>query len=198
MNGLTKILAKIEEDNLLEVNKIKEDAKRQAEKIVEEAVSIANAEAIVIAENADKKTSQMLENAKSGCEVLVKRAEVMAKAEVVAECIKAAAEQLKAMDDDEYFDTVKNLILKYYHRNEQGELLMNSRDIKRMPKSFLKDINKHLKNQNAELILAENPADIDSGFVICYGGVEENCTFDSLIEEKTDEIKDKLYSQLMA
>ena len=198
MNGLIQILAKIEEDNLLEVNKIKEDGKKQAEKIIADAVNSANAEAEIIAANADKKTSQMLENAKSGCDVLLKRAEVAAKSEVVAECIKSAAVQLKAMDDHKYFDAVKKLILKYYHRNEQGELLMNSKDIKRMPKSFLKDINKHLKNQNAELTLAKNPADIDSGFVICYGGVEENCTFDSLIEEKKDEIKDKLYLQLMA
>lgn len=198
MNGLIQILAKIEEDSLLEVNKIKEDGKKQAEKIIADAVNSANAEAEIIAANADKKTSQMLENAKSGCDVLLKRAEVAAKSEVVAECIKSAAAQLKAMDDHKYFDAVKKLILKYYHQNEQGKLLMNSKDIKRMPKSFLKDINKHLKKQNAELILAKNPADIDSGFVICYGGVEENCTFDSLIEEKKDEIKDKLYLQLMA
>lgn len=198
MNGLKLILDKIEEENVLEVNKIKEEGKKQAEKIIADAVSGANAEAEIIAANADKKTSQMLENAKSGCDVLVKRAEVSARSEVVLECIKTATAQLKSMDDAKYFEVITKLIFKYFHPDEQGEFMMNKKDIARMPKSFLKNVNKELKKNGAELVMSEKSVDIDSGFIIRYGGVEENCTFDSLIEEKTDEIKDKLYSQLMA
>lgn len=198
MNGLIQILAKIEEDNLLEVNKIKDDAKNQAEKIMADAEAAANAEAEVIIANADKKTSQMLENAKSGCDVLIKRAEVSAKSEVVADCIKAAAAEIKAMADEKYFEVIKKLILKYHHHNEDGVIAMNAKDVARMPKKFIADINKEISKNGAKLVICDENADIDSGFIICYGGVVENCTFDSLIEEKKDEIKDKLYIQLKA
>lgn len=198
MNGLELILRKIEEDNKLEVEKIKADGKKAAENIVADAEASAKSEAAKIIAAADKKASLMLENAKSGCDSLIKRAEVFAKSQVVTDCIKNATAEIKAMEDDKYFQVITKLVLKYYHANEQGELLMNEKDIDRMPKRFLKDINEKIKKSGAELVLSKNPADIDSGFVIRYGGVEENCTFDSLINEKTEEIKDKLYSQLMA
>ena len=198
MNSLNLILQKIEEDNALEISRIKNDGKKTAEKIVAYAEAQAKAEAEKIMANADKKTSMMLENAKSGCESLIKRAEISAKSQVVADCIKLAYDELKSFADDKYFDIITKLILKYYHLNEQGELCMNARDIDRMPRGFLKSINKELKKNGAELVISEKSVDIDSGFIIRYGGIEENCTFDSLIEDKTDEIKDKLYSQLMA
>ena len=192
MNGLEQILQKIEADGIKEAEKIKADAQITAEKIISDATEKANTDAMEFSQKADKKTSVMIENAKSGCVSLIKRAEASAKAEVVAECIKLATESLKSMADEQYFELLKKLVLKYYHPNEQGELLMNKDDISKMPKSFLKEI----KKSGADIILCEEPADIDSGFIIRYGGVEENCTFDSLIEENTDKIKDKLYEML--
>ncbi len=197
MNGLNKILEKIAEDNLNEVNKIIDDAKATADKIISQAQNSANEEADEIISACDKKNSQMLENAKSGCEVFIKRAEASAKAEVVAKCIGNAALQLKSMEDEKYFEAIKRLVLKYYHPNEQGELLMNERDLKRIPKKFADMLNKELKEDNAAIIISQKSIDIDSGFIISYDGVEENCSFDSLVDEKLDEIKDKLY-KLMA
>ena len=197
MDGLDLILQKIEEDNLLEISKIKDEGKRLAEKIIADAEALANAEAEKIVVNADKKTSIMLENAKNGCNSLIKRAEISAKSQVVSECISYAADEIKSFPDNEYFDVITKLIFKYFHPNEQGKFCVNAKDKDRMPKNFLKSVNKELKKSGAVLVMEDNPVDIDSGFIIRYGGIEENCTFKSLIEDKTDEIKDKLYSQLM-
>jgi len=198
MDGLNLILQKIEEDNKLEVNRIISDAQKTAENIIASAEEEVKIQADKIIADADKKTSLMLENAKSGCESLIKRAEISAKSQIVSECISFAEKELKALPDDEYFEALTKLILKYFHAYEQGEICFNAGDIKRMPKNFLKSVNKEIKKYSAELVLAEIPVEIDSGFIIRYGGIEENCTFSSLIEEKIDEIKDKLYSQLMA
>ncbi len=188
MNGLELILQKIEEDGNAEAEKIKSDAQKTAEKIIADATEKANAEALKIIANGDKKANMMLENAKSGCASLIKRAESFAKAEIVSDCIKIAKKELNEIPDEEYFEIIEKLILKYSHTNEQGELLMNERNIKRMPKGFLKKFK--------ELELCKNPLDIEGGFVIRYGGVEENCTFSSIIEENTEKIKDKLYGLL--
>lgn len=192
MKGLEQILKKIEDDSTCEADRIIADAKKTAEKIVADAREKANKEAQTINAEADKKTSLMLETAKNGCTSLIKRSETSAKAEVVSDCIKIAGANINSMADEEYFEILKKLILKYCHSNEQGELLMNKIDISNMPKHFLKE----LKKSGADLIVCEEPIDIGKGFIIRYGGVEENCTFNSLIEEKTDEIKDKLYLKL--
>ncbi len=192
MKGLEEILQKIEQDSNIEAENIRREAEKNAEKIIADTVEKANARAQKIIAQADKKTSVMLENAKNGCEALIKRSEISTKAEIVGDCIRKAAESLSSMETAEYFEVLKKLILKYCHPNEQGELLMSEKDILGMPKHFLKEI----KKEGADIELCKIPVDINGGFVIRYGGVEENCTFDTLIEEKTDEIKDKLYSLL--
>ncbi len=192
MKGLEQILQKIEDDAVAEAEKIKAEAMKTAEKIISDATERANADARELIDNGQKKASVMLENAKSGCASLIKRTEASAKAEVVDDCIRLAVSDITSMPDEEYFEIMRKLILKYYHPNEQGELLMNKADISKMPKSFLKEI----KKSGADIELCDKPADIDCGFIIRYGGVEENCTLASLIEENTDKIKDRLYKML--
>lgn len=197
MNGLEQILLKIEEDNNLEIKKILDDGKSKADAYVSEIKSKAETEAAAIKASAEKKAALMIENAKSGCESYIKREELAAKSEIVSDCISSAGVQIKSMDQDRYFESIVALIMKYAHEGE-GELIMNSRDIDRMPRGFLKKVNAELKKSGSSLVLSDTPADIDSGFIIRYGGIEENCTFDALIEDKIDEIKDKLYGQLNA
>lgn len=197
MNGLEQILLKIEEDNNLEIKKILDDGKSKADAYVSEIKSKAETEAAAIKASAEKKAALMIENAKSGCESYIKREELAAKSEIVSDCISSAGAQIKSMDQDRYFESIVALIMKYAHEGE-GELMMNSRDIERMPRGFLKKVNAELKKSGSSLVLSDTPADIDSGFIIRYGGIEENCTFDALIEDKIDEIKDKLYGQLNA
>ena len=40
------------------------------------------------------------------------------------------------------------------------------------------------------LTLSKEPADMTNGFIITYGGVEENCTFDAIFAERANEFKD--------
>ena len=68
--------------------------------------------------------------------------------------------------------------------------------MERMPNDFMEKVNESLSEKNASVILAQRPYDIKSGCVIAYGEIEENCTFDALIEEKKDKIKDRLYKRL--
>lgn len=192
MKGLEQILKKIEDDSTCEADRIIADAKKTAEKIIADAREKADKEAQKIIADADKKTSLMLETAKNSCASLIKRSEASAKAEIVADCIKIAGDDINSMSDEEYFEVLKKLILKYSHPDVQGELLMDKSDVSKMPKHFLNE----LKKAGADLILCENSVDVGKGFILRYGGVEENCTFNSLIEEKTDEIKDKLYLKL--
>ena len=59
----------------------------------------------------------------------------------------------------------------------------------------MESLNKKLKEKNASVSLADESAKIDSGVIIRYGGIEENCTFGALIGEKRDEIRDILFKE---
>ena len=116
------------------------------------------------------------------------------KLNIINNAVDTAAHSLKNMDSDEYFKAVETLVIKYSHYGE-GELLMNERDRAAVPDGFMESLNKKLKEKNASVSLADESAKIDSGVIIRYGGIEENCTFAALIGEKRDEIRDILFKE---
>ena len=46
--------------------------------------------------------------------------------------------------------------------------------------------------------LAKEPKELDGGFILVYGGVEENCSFKALISAKKDELADKVHQLIFA
>lgn len=188
MNGLEQIMAKIDNDTDVEIERLSADKKADAEKTVSQITADAEIIAKKIIADAKKSAAQITENAKSGCESYIKKEKLAAKTDVIGECMEYAQKRIDETDTERYFKMIETLIARYAHQ-ESGVLLMNSRDKERMPQGFM-------GNLNAELVLSEENADIESGCIIRYGGIEENCTFEALVEEKRDEIRDKLFKLL--
>jgi V/A-type H+-transporting ATPase subunit E len=46
--------------------------------------------------------------------------------------------------------------------------------------------------KNASLIISENTVTIDGGFILKYGDVEENCSFDALFSSAKEELSDRV------
>ena len=57
---------------------------------------------------------------------------------------------------------------------------------------------KKAKEAGADLKISEEAAEIKNGFVLDFGGIEENCTFDALIDQNIEELQDKVKSLLFA
>lgn len=197
MNGLEQILLKIEEDANAEVNKILKEAENESRDFVDKSVQNAEAEAEKLISAAKKKAALIAENAKSGSEAYIKREELAARADVINSCIEYAFDAVISMDTEKYFDILYKLILKYAHK-EPGILCVNEKDLTRIPDDFIKNVNKSLEKYGGSVSLSDKPTDIKGGFIISYGGIEENCAFEELLEEKKDDIKDRLFAQLKA
>ena len=69
--------------------------------------------------------------------------------------------------------------------------------MKRVPADFEKTVN-WLLGDGKTVKVNTQAMDIDSGFVLCYDGIEENCTIDALIETNLDLIRDKINSKIFA
>ncbi len=194
MDGLKEILSKIDSDNAAEIKEYVSAQNAETQKMTDEIVNSARSEAEKILADAAKKTAQLSENSKSSCALYEKNRLLTEKLNIINNAVDTAAHSLKNMDSDEYFKAVETLVIKYSHDGE-GELLMNERDRAAVPDGFMESLNKKLKEKNASVSLVDESAKIDSGVIIRYGGIEENCTFGALIGEKRDEIRDILFKE---
>lgn len=194
MDGLKEILSKIDSDNAAEIKEYVSAQNAETQKMTDEIINSARSEAEKILADAAKKTAQLSENSKSSCALYEKNRLLTEKLNIINNAVDTAAHSLKNMDSDEYFKAVETLVIKYSHDGE-GELLMNERDRAAVPDGFMESLNKKLKEKDASVSLADESAKIDSGVIIRYGGIEENCTFGALIGEKRDEIRDMLFKE---
>ena len=83
-----------------------------------------------------------------------------------------------------------------YAHNDDGEMYFSSKDLKRMPKDFETKLNEHLKQ--GTLKISSKPCEIDAGFILVYGGIEENCSFNALFKAQNDILRDKISAIIFA
>ena len=62
-----------------------------------------------------------------------------------------------------------------------------------MPESFQSDIKKLAEAKGGKLTISGEGRNIENGFVLAYGGIEENCTLKAIFDAKRDEFADKIH-----
>jgi V/A-type H+-transporting ATPase subunit E len=123
---------------------------------------------------------------------------------------KAAAERKKERIRI-YWDHVKSclevrarVMEKFDSLHSPGEkLAMIAEDKKRLPADIKDKLKGALTEKNgASLTISEETVSFCGGFLLLYGDIEENCTFDALFAAAREELQDKinafLYSETMA
>lgn len=197
MTGLEKITNQIQEEAKASAARRLEAAQKEADAVLAEA---KDACAAMEAEAAEK-TAAMKANyegrVKSSAEQQRRTALLRAKQEIIAEVIEEAYVTLKEKDVQSYFLTMEK-ILKTYALAEDGEIYFSSEDLARMPADFEKKIKAAAKEKGGSLVLKKEPKAIADGFVLVYGGVEENCTLKALFDAKRDQLQDKVNAILFS
>lgn len=185
MAGLDKILEHIRLDAESEVKKVITEAEREASKIVEKAKKDAAVHMEALSEKAQADYNDKLKRGESAASLRERRMILEAKQEMIEEVINNAKESLYRLPDSEYFEVLANMAKKY-STGEKGQLLLNPADKKRVTGDFGKKI------ESAGLILSEKTRHIDGGFVLEYGDVEENCSFEALFAAEKEVLQDKV------
>ena len=80
----------------------------------------------------------------------------------------------------------------------KGRLLLSQRDLQRLPADFADTLNGMLKNQGAQVHIGAQYAKIADGFLLAYGDIEVNCSFEALLEASLEQVKDALSRELFA
>ena len=115
---------------------------------------------------------------------------LLAKQDEIDKVIETAVNTLKNLESDDYFKVILHMVPKYAP-SKDGVICFSSEDLARLPEGFEDEINKALDGR-ASLTLSDKPADINGGFILKYGDIEENCSFDALIESSKETLQDKI------
>ena len=70
--------------------------------------------------------------------------------------------------------------------------MLSDRDLKRLGNDTFDKLKKIAEQNGAKLMISDKPADIKDGFILNYGGAEDNCTIEALMEQNMDDLLDKV------
>ena len=189
MNNLEKIISHIEAEGINETQAIMKAANEQAQEIVNAAMEEGKKITSEITMDAIKKEKQIIDSAENSARQLEKQQALKTKQAAIAKVIECAKEKLYNLSDERYLEIVEKMLKTYAHKNESGLIAFNEKDKGRIDEKVYSSYG---------LSLSENSANIDGGFVLIYGGIEENCSFEAIIDSKKEELSDKIASLLFA
>lgn len=196
MTGLEKILSAIEADAKHAADIILRQAEQEAEQILAAAKAEADMKSAEIAGKSDAARKAVLSRAESAAALQEKKILLEAKQQIISSIINKARQSLDSIPDQEYTQLILKMVSKYAH-NKPGRILFSSADRKRLPSDLDKKIIEALKDKEAAaLTVFEESAGIGGGFLLIYGDIEENCTFDALFATAKEDLQDKINAYL--
>lgn len=197
MTGLEKMKSQILEEAHACAEKILEDTRKETEEILAEAKKKAEAECNCISQNAQEEVKNLAERAESSSALQRRKALLEAKQEIISEVLEKAYETLISADENTYFGMLRKMLYKYV-LPEEGEICFSEEDLGKITPGFKEEIEGIAKEKGGVLIISEETRDVKGGFVLVYGGIEENCTFKAMFHSQKDELSDKVHSLLFS
>lgn len=195
MSGLDKMKARILEEAESSARDILDRAGEEADRILREAGTAADAAAAEIAAGAVRDSLERKRRAGAAADMQRKQAVLAAKQEMIREVLREAYEEILGLEAERYFGLMEKLLRKYV-LPEEGEICFNSRDLERMPEGFSGRVRTIAAEAGGSLILSETPLDTDGGFLLVYGGIEENCTLKAVFSSRREELSDQVNRML--
>lgn len=197
MTGLEKMQSQILDEARRNADEILEQAGNEAREVKEETDRMAQEESRRILEKAGAEVKNIEERAISSCALQRRQVLLEAKQEIIAQILEKAYLSLVQADEDTYFQIIRKMLEKYA-AGQDGKICFSKRDLERMPEGFEEEICEIAKKNGGTLALSQDAREISGGFVLIYGGIEENCSFRAMFNSRKDELSDKVHEILFS
>lgn len=192
MTGLDKILKHIEDTAVANKESILNQGKSEADKIVADAKAEGKRRCAEIKKETEENVKTSISRAESAAALQEKKLILNAKQQMISDVILSAKKYLLNLSDEEYFEKIL-LMVKKYALPEAGQILFSKKDDKRLPGQFEDLINFALMDKHgATLKISEENRNIDGGFILSYGDIEVNCSFEGLFYADMESLQDKV------
>ena len=197
MAGLDKIIGEIHAESDGLIREVLDRAQKEAAQIRSEAEKKAGDSVERIRRESDARLADSKSRAQSAAALTKRQLLLQEKQNLIGEVLEKAKETFLALPEAEYFDTLLAM-LKKNELSEQGEILLNERDRKRLPADFEKKAEEAAKAKGGSLRISEKTREIDGGLILVYEGIEQNCSVDALFETNIEMLQDKIQNILFA
>lgn len=197
MTGLEKMKSQILEEAKKTADQKIADAKAKASEITSQAEAEADKISEAITQKSDTQIAGYRERVLSSTDLQRRTRILAAKQEVIAQVLEKAYQSLTTMQEDEYFAMLLKMLDKYV-LPEEGIIFFSAEDLGRMPAGFEAEVTAAAEKKGGKLVISKEGRKIENGFVLAYGGIEENCTLRAMFEAKKDELSDQVHRILFA
>jgi len=196
MSGLEKIIGHITKESEAVTGELLKEASKKAEAIVSESEKKTLDECDRIKKKAEAEALNIGERAEASAALKTKRILLSAKQELIEDTIAMIMKELNSLSDAEYVGYFTKLFEKHIP-SQDAVMRLSKNDLSRLGDK-LDGFVKMAAEKGSKLTVAKEAADIANGFVLDFGGVEENCSFAALIEQNSEEIKDIISKKLFS
>lgn len=190
MNGLENITKAIADEAAAQAADILKQADEQCEKILKDAKLAAQAQVDEIDASTERKVNSIIESAQSFCALDKKNAQLKAKMQLINEVFGGAVKYLCTLPDDDYFSCLNRLIAANA-LPQNGLLILNSKDLGRLPSGFMSMVSSNITGGELELCKQPNN-NIIGGCILKYGDIEINLSFERIILSQREQLIDKV------
>lgn len=190
MSSGDKILNRISLDCDERISKINAETDEKCAQIMAQAKLDADKISAEIADRAQSKVKQMQAASKSRCDLETRNAFLKRRREEIDKTYSEILNKMKNLPDEDYFELIYTFAKKL--NGMSGVVLLNEKDMNRLPKDFLA----RLEECGVKAELSKMPCDIESGFILKCGDIEENMDFSAILSEKRDAIEDFINQEL--
>lgn len=196
MSGIDQILQQIESEAASKEQAILADAKAHSEKIVADCAKTGEIALQKIADEAAAKIEKEKANAETAVRSEHQKQLLLAKVALVEDCIAKAVDSLRSLPTEEYFALLTKKIVAAAGQIS-GEVHFSKHDLERLPSDFESELAKKLPS-GVIVTVSKEAADIEDGFILVHGDIEENGTFAALCDAERDRMKDAVAAVLFA
>ena len=195
MNGIEKIIARLEADAQKEIDALNAEARTECDNLLADYQSRADAAYQNAVKDGKAACALRAERAASSAELEGRKELLAFKQELVSGVFAAAAERLQKLPKEDYIAFLAAQAAKA-SSNGQEKLVFNARDAKEVGAEVVKAANKLLNG--GKLTVSPETRDIPGGVIVKQGDIEANCAIDTLIHLRRNDLASQVAEILFA
>ncbi|MCR5304059.1 MAG: V-type ATP synthase subunit E [Lachnospiraceae bacterium] len=189
MNGLDEIIRQIGEEAEKTAEARVSEAREKADSIIKDAEAECSALKTEAKSRDERSEGINRDRIASAVDMEKRTALLNARQELISGVLEKAYEKVAGLDVNAYFSLMEKLMGAYVQEGE-GKAGFSAEDLERMPDSFKKFVSSLSGKPGYSVSIDEKPADIENGFILSYGGIEENCTLRAIFDDRHDLLSD--------
>lgn len=190
MSSRENILNSIRQESINAVNAIKADSARACDEVLKKAEIETNQAKAEIKKKASLQAARIKAANKSRAELEQRNALLKNRRNEIDITFNSVYDYLINLKDQDYFEFILKLLAKL--KDSDGTIYFNRRDLNRLPSDFAKQ----LSTLKIKANLSEDTVDIDGGFILKNGDIEENMSIKAMLSANRDSIEDLINRQL--